>query len=59
MKITLEIPDESKLLTVSIAVQADKNELSLGVFPITTGELKDGNAFDFKTPYDNRKGGEE
>ena len=58
MKITLEIPDESILLTASIATQTDKNEVSLGVFPITTAELKDGNTFDFKTSYDNRKGGE-
>ena len=55
MKITIEIPDESVLLTVSIATQTNRNEVSLGVFPVTTAELKDGNTMDFKTPYDKRK----
>ena len=59
MKITIEIPDESILVTVSIATQTDKNEISLGVFPILTEDLKDGNTVDFKTFYDNRKGGAE
>ena len=59
MRITLIIPDETILLTASIATQTDKNEVSLGVFPITSADLKDGNTVDFKTPYDNRKGGGE
>ena len=56
MRITLIIPDETILLTASIATQTDKNEVSLGVFPITSADLKDGNSVDFKTSYDNRKG---
>lgn len=59
MRITLIIPDETILLTASIATQTDKNEISLGVFPITSVDLKDGNTVDFKTSYDNRKGGED
>ena len=63
MKITIEIPDESILCTLSIATQTERNMVSLGVFPICTDELKDGATFDFKTPYDeqnkkNEKGGE-
>ena len=58
MKITLEIPNESILVTVSIATQTERNEVSLGVFPITTSELKDGATVDFKTSYDEKyKGG--
>jgi hypothetical protein len=55
MKITMEIPDESILVTVSIATQrkGDLHNVSLGVFPIATVDLTDGNAFDFKTAYDN------
>lgn len=55
MKITMEIPDESVLVTVSIATQ-DKNNphtLNLGVMPIPSADLKDGNTVDFKTAYDN------
>lgn len=64
MKITLEIPNESILCTVSIATQTKRNEVSLGVFPICTEELKDGATVDFKTSYDekyknNEKGGAE
>lgn len=63
MKITIEIPNESILCTLSIATQTERNIVSLGVFPICTDELKDGAAFDFKTAYDERnkqteKGGE-
>lgn len=63
MKITLEIPDESILCTVSIATQTERNMVSLGVFPICSKELKDGNTVDFKTSYDKQnkqteKGGE-
>ena len=58
MKITLEIPEESILCTVSIATHTERNMVSLGVFPICSEDLKDGNTVDFKTPYDNRKGGE-
>ena len=63
MKITLEIPDESILCTVSIATQTAHNMVSLGVFPICSGDLKDGATVDFKTSYDERnkpteKGGE-
>lgn len=54
MKITLEIPDESILCTVSIATQTDRNEVSLGVFPICTEELKDGANLDYKTSYDEK-----
>lgn len=55
MKITMEIPDESVLVTVPIATQAkgDLRNIRLGVFPIVTDELKDGNTVDFKTAYDN------
>ena len=64
MKITLEIPDESVLCTVSIATQTDRNEVSLGVFPICSSELKDGATVDFKTSYNkkyknNEEGGAE
>lgn len=64
MKITIEIPDESILCTVSIATQTERNVVSLGVFPICTDELKDGATVDFKTSYDERnkqteKGGAE
>ena len=60
MKITLEIPDESILLTVSIATKTDQNEVSLGVFPVVTSDLKDGNTVDFKTSYDEKyKGGKQ
>lgn len=64
MKITIEIPDESILCTVSIATQTERNMVSLGVFPICTDKLKDGAIVDFKTPYDKQnkpteKGGEE
>lgn len=54
MKITMIIPDESILVTVSIATQ-DKNRhtLNLGVLPIPSADLKDGNTVDFKTVYDN------
>lgn len=63
MKITIEIPEESVLCTVSIATATARNEVALGVFPICTKDLKDGNTVDFKTAYDNRnnsteKGGE-
>lgn len=55
MKITMEIPDESVLVTVSIATQkkGDLRNISLGVLPIATADLKDGNTVDLKTPYDN------
>lgn len=64
MKITLEIPDESILCTVTIATQTARNEVSLGVFPICSDDLKDGAMVDFKTSYDekyknNDKGGAE
>lgn len=64
MKITIEIPDESILCTVSIATQTERNVISLGVFPICSEDLKDGKTVDFKTPYDkqnkqNEKGGAE
>ena len=63
MKITIEIPEESVLCTVSIATQTTRNEVSLGVFPLCSNDLKDGNTVDLKTAYDNRnksteKGGE-
>lgn len=63
MKITIEIPDESILCTVSIATQTERNMVSLGVFPICSADLKDGAIVDFKTSYDERnhpteKGGE-
>lgn len=55
MKITIDIPDESVLVTVSIATQkkGDLQNISLGVLPIATADLKDGNTVDLKTPYDN------
>lgn len=55
MKITMEIPDEAILVSVSIATQAKSNlrDIKLGVFPIVTDELKDGNTVDFKTAYDD------
>ena len=64
MKITMEIPDESILVSVSIATQIDRSEISLGVFPIVSDELKDGGFVDFKTSYDEKyktteKGGAE
>lgn len=64
MKITIEIPEESILCTVSIATQTDRNMVSLGVFPLCSADLKDGNIVDLKTPYDKRnnqteKGGAE
>ena len=54
MKITMEIPDESVLVTVSIATQDKDNprQINLGVMPIPSAELKDGNVVDFKTAYD-------
>lgn len=54
MKITIEIPEESILCTVSIATQTERNVVSLGVFPICTEKLKDGATLDFKTSYDER-----
>ncbi len=54
MRITIEIPNESILCTLSIATQTERNMVSLGVFPICTDELKDGATFDFKTSYDER-----
>ena len=53
MKITMEIPEESVLVTVSIAAQDVDNPylVKLGVFPIATADLKDGNTVDFKTAY--------
>ena len=55
MKITIEIPDESRLVTLSIACQHKENPqtLQLGVFPLASEELKDGNIIDVKTAYDN------
>ena len=55
MKIIMEIPDDSVLVTVSIATQVkgDLRNINLGVFPIGTADLKDGNTVDFKTSYDN------
>ena len=55
MKITMEIPDDTILVTVSIATQkkGDLRNVSLGVFPIATADLTDGNTVDFKTSYDN------
>lgn len=63
MKITIEIPEESVLCTVSIATQTARNEVALGVFPLCAKDLKEGNTVDLKTAYDNRnksteKGGE-
>lgn len=57
MKITMEIPDDSVLVTVSIATQVkgDLHNVSLGVFPIGTADLKDGNTVDFKTAYDDMR----
>ena len=54
MKITMEIPDESVLVTVSIATQDRENlqQINLGVFPIASADLKDGNTVDFKRSYD-------
>lgn len=62
MKITMEIPDESVLVTVSIATQDKDNpcQIYLGVLPILSADLKDGNTVDFKTVYDEkRKKGED
>lgn len=64
MKITLEIPDDSVLCTVSIATQTKQNVISLGVFPICSEDLKDGKTLNFKKSYDERnkpteKGGAE
>ncbi len=55
MKITMEIPNETVLVTVSIVTRDKKNPLNLrlGVMPIATDDLKDGNTVDFKTAYDN------
>lgn len=55
MKITIEIPDETILASVSVATQDTKRTISLGVFHICTDELVDGNTVDFKTLYDKRK----
>lgn len=55
MKITIDIPDETILVTVSIATQEENRTVSLGVFPIPTAGLKDGNTVDFKTSYDKQK----
>ena len=55
MKIIMEIPDDAILVTVSIATQkkGDLRNINLGVFPIPTIDLKDGNTVDFKTSYDD------
>ena len=55
MKITMDIPDDAVLVTVSIATQkkGDLHNISLGVIPIGTTDLIDGNTVDLKTAYDN------
>ena len=55
MKITMEIPEETVCVTVSIATQTDKNVVALGVFPVGSSDLKDGNTVDFKSSYDKMK----
>ena len=55
MKITMVIPDETVLAAITLATQEESHTVSLGVFPIATAELKDGNTFDYKTSYDERK----
>jgi hypothetical protein len=54
MKITMVIPDESVLVTISLATQDkdDPRTINLGVLPIPSKDLIDGNTVDFKTPYD-------
>lgn len=63
MKITMEIPDDTVLATVSIAVQEiDKPyQVRLGVFPIASSNLKDGSTVDFKSSYESlyKKGSED
>lgn len=55
MKVTMELPDETVLVTVSIATQETPTTINLGVFPITSVDLKDGNTVDFKTSHDSMK----
>lgn len=55
MKITMEIPDETILVTASLVAQTKSRTISLGVFPICSNDLKDGNTVDFKSPYDKQK----
>lgn len=54
MKITLEIPDESILCTVTVLTQTGRNKVSLGVFPIDSEKLKDGKTVDLKTSHDKQ-----
>jgi hypothetical protein len=50
MKITIEIPDNTVLATVSLAVQDKDNprNIMMGVIPILTKDLKDGNTVDLR-----------
>ena len=50
MKITIEIPDNTVLATVSLATMDKFNPLSvrLGVINIGTKDLKDGNTVDLR-----------
>ena len=57
MKITIEIPEETVLATVSLATQSkdDFKTLHLGVFHIATADLVDGNTVDFKSSYPTKE----
>ena len=47
MKITIEIPDDTILATVSLARQNKAFQVSLGTFHICTADLVDGGTVDF------------
>ena len=57
MKITIEIPDNTVLVTVSLAVQNEDNprNIMMGVIPIFTKDLKDGNTVDLRPNATERK----
>lgn len=50
MKITIEIPDNTLLATVALALQDKDNprNIMMGVIPILTEDLIDGNTVDLR-----------
>ena len=48
MKLTIIIPDDTVLATLSLARQDDARNVCLGVFHICTADLVDGKELDYR-----------
>lgn len=51
MKITIEIPDDTVLATLSLVRQDNAFRASIGTFHLCTADLIDGNIIDYRPKY--------